>query len=52
MSMVLRPRTAGDTETEVLDHIEDAIRLYLAPSELQVPENANLVEATVGSGSV
>jgi predicted RNase H-like HicB family nuclease len=38
----------GDTEEEARRNIEDAIRLYLAPVELELPENAKLVEVTIG----
>lgn len=40
--------SAGDTESEARLNIEEAIRLYLAPSEIELPETAKLVEITVG----
>ena len=40
--------SAGDTELEARRNIEEAIRLYLAPTEIELPENAKLVEVTVG----
>ena len=40
--------SAGDTEAEARFNIEEAIRLYLAPSELDLPEDAKLVEVTIG----
>jgi predicted RNase H-like HicB family nuclease len=40
--------SAGETEAEARLNIEEAIRLYLAPSELHLPENAKLVEVIVG----
>jgi predicted RNase H-like HicB family nuclease len=40
--------SAGDTEAEARLNIEEAIRLYLAPSEINLPENAKLVEVMVG----
>lgn len=40
--------SAGDTEEEVRQNIEEAIRLYLAPSELELPDGASLVEVMVG----
>jgi predicted RNase H-like HicB family nuclease len=39
---------AGETEAEARLNIEEAIRLYLTPSELDLPDNANLVEVMVG----
>lgn len=41
--------TAGDTEREVRENIEEAIRLYLEPAEIEVSENAKLIEVYVGS---
>ena len=32
--------SAGDTEAEARRNIEEAIRLYLTPSHLDLPENA------------
>ncbi len=40
--------SAGDTELEARQNIEEAIRLYLSPSDLDLPETAKLVEVTVG----
>jgi predicted RNase H-like HicB family nuclease len=38
----------GDTEEEARSNIEEAIKLYLAPVELLLPENARLAEVTIG----
>lgn len=40
--------SAGETEAEARRNIEEAIRLYLSPSELDLPRDAKLVEVTVG----
>jgi predicted RNase H-like HicB family nuclease len=40
--------SAGDTEAEARQNIEEATRLYLAPSDLDLPEHAKLVEVMVG----
>ena len=40
--------SAGETETDARSGIEEAIRLYLEPSDLDLPENAKLVEVLVG----
>lgn len=40
--------SAGETETEARQNIEEAIRLYLAPSDLDLPQHAKLVEVMVG----
>jgi predicted RNase H-like HicB family nuclease len=40
--------SAGETEAKARQNIEEAIRLYLAPSDLELPETAKLVEVTVG----
>jgi predicted RNase H-like HicB family nuclease len=40
--------SAGDTEEEARRNIEEAIRLYLAPAEIDLPENAKLLEVTIG----
>jgi len=40
--------SAGDTEEEARRNIEEAIRLYLAPSDIDLPHHAKLVEVTVG----
>ncbi len=40
--------SAGETEEEARRGIEEAIRLYLTPSDIEVPPTAKLVEVTVG----
>ena len=40
--------SAGETEDEARRGIEEAIRLYLSPAEIEVPPTAKLVEVTVG----
>jgi predicted RNase H-like HicB family nuclease len=40
--------SAGETEEEATRGIEDAIRLYLSPSEIEVSPAAKVVEVTVG----
>ena len=40
--------SAGETEEDARDNIKEAIQLYLAPTEIQLPENAKLVEVTIG----
>jgi predicted RNase H-like HicB family nuclease len=40
--------SAGKTEVEVRANIREAIELYLAPGDIELPENAKLVEVTVG----
>ena len=40
--------SAGDTEDEARRNIEEAIRLYLAPSDIDLSANAKLVEVTIG----
>ena len=40
--------SAGDTEEEARANIEDAIRLYLTPTEILLPESAKLTEVTIG----
>ena len=40
--------SAGETEAEARQNVKEAIRLYLAPSEIDLPEDAKLVEVTVG----
>jgi predicted RNase H-like HicB family nuclease len=40
--------SAGETETEARKNIEEAILLYLAPSDLDLPHDAKLVEVMVG----
>jgi len=40
--------SAGTTEEEARANIREAIELYLAPGEIELPENARLVEVSVG----
>jgi predicted RNase H-like HicB family nuclease len=40
--------SAGDTEEEARANIEDAIRLYLSPTEISLPESAKVAEVTIG----
>ena len=40
--------SAGETEEEARANIREAIELYLAPGEIQVPEHGKLIEVTVG----
>jgi predicted RNase H-like HicB family nuclease len=40
--------SAGDTEEEARANIEEAIRLYLAPADIVLPDSAKLVEVTIG----
>jgi predicted RNase H-like HicB family nuclease len=40
--------SAGETEAEARDNIQEAIKLYLAPTEILLPENAKLLEVTIG----
>ena len=40
--------SAGETEEDARNNIEEAIRLYLAPAEILLAENAKLVEVTIG----
>ena len=40
--------SAGETEEEARDNIEEAIRLYLAPAEIAIPDTAKLSEVTIG----
>lgn len=40
--------SAGDTEEEARSNIEEAIRLYLAPTEIFLSESAKLAEVTIG----
>jgi predicted RNase H-like HicB family nuclease len=40
--------SAGETEEEARTNIREAIELYLAPSDIELPENAKLAEVTVG----
>jgi predicted RNase H-like HicB family nuclease len=40
--------SAGDTEEEAKRNIKEAIELYLAPSDIELPNNAKLDEVRVG----
>jgi len=40
--------SAGLTELEARANIREAIELYLSPGDFDLPENAKLVEVTVG----
>ena len=40
--------SAGETELEARLGIEEAIRLYLSPAEIELSPNAKMVEVTVG----
>jgi predicted RNase H-like HicB family nuclease len=40
--------SAGISEEEARVNIEEAIRLYLTPSEISFPETAKLAEVTIG----
>ena len=40
--------SAGETEEEARGNIREAIQLYLAPGEIELGENAKLVEVMVG----
>lgn len=40
--------SAGETEEEAKRGIDEAIRLYLSPAEIDLPPTAKLVEVTVG----
>jgi predicted RNase H-like HicB family nuclease len=40
--------SAGETEEEARRGIEEAIQLYLSPSEIELPPMAKLVEVRVG----
>lgn len=40
--------SVGETEEDARINIEEAIRLYLDPVEFPVPDNAKLVEVTIG----
>lgn len=40
--------SAGATEEEARRGIEEAIQLYLSPTEIELPPTAKLVEVTVG----
>jgi predicted RNase H-like HicB family nuclease len=38
----------GDTEAEARRNIEEAIHLYLEPSDISIPDDARVIEVTVG----
>ena len=40
--------SAGVTEDEARANIEEAIRLYLSPAEIALPDRAKLSEVTIG----
>ena len=40
--------SAGDTEEEARRNIEEAIKLYLAPAEIDLPRDAKLFEVVIG----
>ena len=40
--------SAGSSEEEARQNIEEAIKLYLTPTEIDLPENAKLIEVTIG----
>ena len=40
--------SAGDTEEEARQNIQEAIQLYLEPADIDLPENAKQVEVYVG----
>ena len=40
--------SAGETEEGARRCIAEAIQLYLAPTEIELPQSAKLVEVTVG----
>jgi len=40
--------SAGDTEEEAHQNIEEGIRLYLKPADRDLPQDAKLIEVTVG----
>lgn len=40
--------SAGETEEEARANIEEAIRLYLAPAEIALPDAAKLAEVMIG----
>jgi predicted RNase H-like HicB family nuclease len=39
---------AGDTEEQAKRNIKEAIELYLAPSNIDLPNNAKLEQVTIG----
>lgn len=40
--------SAGDTEEEARANVAEAIKLYLTPSDIVIPDNAKLVELSIG----
>jgi predicted RNase H-like HicB family nuclease len=40
--------SAGETEDEARENIRAAIEIYLEPGEIELPENAKLIEVAVG----
>jgi predicted RNase H-like HicB family nuclease len=40
--------SAGDTEEDARQNIKEAIELYLAPSDIQLPRDAKVAEVTIG----
>lgn len=40
--------SAGDTEQEAKQNIEEAIRLYLAPTAIDLPSEAKVLEVMIG----
>lgn len=40
--------SAGDTEDEARENIEEAIKLYLAPADIDLPRDAKLLEVMIG----
>jgi predicted RNase H-like HicB family nuclease len=40
--------SAGETEEDASRGIEEAMRLYLSPAEIDLPPAAKLVEVTIG----
>ena len=40
--------SAGETEEEARANIREAIELYLAPGDIELPENAKMAEVTIG----
>lgn len=40
--------SAGETEEEARNNIEEAIKLYLAPTDILLPDDAKMVEVNIG----
>ena len=40
--------SAGESEGEARENMEEAIRLYLSPSDIVLPDHAKQVEVTIG----